>query len=105
MARDRSIFIVYLANETGLYTPERDLSDMDRRNTIEQIASGEWAGVAEIHEYNPAECWARDVTEDIAKAVSDIWADEGEPLNDHQREFVEAHLGVNFANNFAQAAE
>jgi hypothetical protein len=45
------------------------------------------------------------VTEDFAKEVADIWAREGEPLTDTQREFLEFHIGVSFANQFAQAAE
>jgi hypothetical protein len=45
------------------------------------------------------------VTEDFAKEVADIWAREGEPLTDTQREFLEFHIGVSFANQFSQAAE
>jgi hypothetical protein len=105
MIRDHMVYLVTVAHLNGPYVKERDECDMDYITTLNDIADGQFAGLAQVIEINPAEHSSRDVTEDFAQAVSDIWADQGEPLLDWQREFVEAHLGVSFANQFAQAAE
>ena len=105
MTQDAMRYIVFVADQFGSYMPERELADMDRKTTLELVAHGEWEGLSQVIEFNPAEFSSRDVTEDFAKEVADIWADQGEPLSDFQREFVEAHLGVSFANHFQMAAE
>ena len=105
MIKDQMIYLVVLAHEGGAYMPEREIGSLDRAATVALIALGEWEGLSQVLECNPVEGTCRDVTEDFARDVSDIWAQDGEPLDDWQREFVEAHLGVSFANQFAQAAE
>ena len=102
---DNMVYLITLAHLNGPYVAERNVSDMDRDTTLRHIAEGQFEGLAQVIELNPAEHTSRDVTEDFAQAVSDLWAQQGEPLSDGQREFVEAHIGVSFANQFAQAAE
>ena len=54
------------------YLPERRLSDLDRFNTILDIAGGHVGDVSHVIEFNIAEAILRDVTEDILAEASDL---------------------------------
>jgi hypothetical protein len=78
----------------------RDPGAMDWQSTVEAIASGEYDNAIEIRE---ADGW-KDVTREIAQAVSTKWAHSGEPLNYDQYNFVEQTLGTRAARSFLRAA-
>lgn len=101
---DQMIYIVVVAHQGGDYLPERNVSDLDRKATVKDIADGQYEGVRQVIELNPVEHTSRDVTEDIARDVMTVWANEAEPLLDWQFEFVEQHVGFQAANSFRRAA-
>lgn len=106
MKLDQMFYLIFEADRAGnIWLAERELADMDKATTLDDIASGQFEDLVSVIEFNPAEHTSRDVTEDMARAIADRWAIEGEPLTDVQREFLEFHIGVSFANQFAQAAE
>lgn len=82
------------------YVIDRPVSDCTYAQTIKDIASGEVRDMHRVIEVGTA----RDVTEQIARAVMQTWAEGDEPLTDNQREFVELHIGLAAANAFRRAA-
>lgn len=100
IADHMTYFVICKARSGGAYIVERDLSDCDRATTIADIARGEFDGFAQVLECNPVEGICRDTTEDIAWAVSAIWAGDNEPLTRWQRDFIERHLGMSAAAAF-----
>ncbi len=106
MNLDRMSYLVLECDRAGnIWIAEREWSDMDRATTLDDIASGQFEDLVSVIEFNPVEHGSRDCTEDFARAVMTRWADNGDPLTELQREFLEFHLGVSTANSFAQAAE
>ncbi len=107
MNLDRQSFLIFEADRAGnIWIAEREWSDMDKQTTLEDVASGQFSDLVSVIEFNAFEHTSRDVTEDFAKEVADMWARGGEPLTDTQREFLEFHIGVSFANQFRlEAAE
>jgi hypothetical protein len=65
MNMDRMQYFVLCQYKSGLSWAERDPANMDRKNTIEDICSGELPDVVMVLECNPVEIICRDVTEDI----------------------------------------
>ena len=63
------IFSIFRGEE---YLPERRLSDLDRFNTVHDIAAGQFGDIAHVIEFNIAEAILRDVTEDILAEASDL---------------------------------
>lgn len=102
--QDQMAYIVICSHKSGSYVPERNVSDMDRKTTIEDIAAGQFGGMLQVIEFNPDEHTSRDVTEDIARDVMTVWASEGDTLSDWKFEFVELHVGFRAANSFRRAA-
>ena len=94
MIQDRMIYLVLVAHPGGAYMPERNETDLDRATTVKDIATAQLEGVTQVLECNPVEGTCRDVTEDIARDVMQVWADQAEPLAYWQRVFLESHIGV-----------
>lgn len=88
----------------GVAFIERDIADMDLETTVADIASGQIDNVLAVYETCEEGPIFRDVTEDIAKAVMAVWADEDQPLQDWQHSFVELFVSVTAANSFRRAA-
>lgn len=101
---DRMIYLVTVAHKGGNYLPERDVSDLDRATTVKDIATGQIEDLVQVIEVNVAEHTSRDVTEDIARDVMNVWANEAEPLADWQYQFVQQHVSVQAALSFRRAA-
>ena len=78
---------------------ERDDARCDWTSTIEDIATGQIENMIEVRR---AEDWA-DVTEEVARAVADRWAHDGEPLSYERYSFVEQMLGTRAARGFLRA--
>jgi hypothetical protein len=101
---NRMTYLVTLAHLGGDFMPERNVSDLDRASTVNDIANGQLEGLVSVLECNPAEGICHDVTEDIAQEVMTIWSNEGETLHDWQVEFIEVHVGLHAAASFKRAA-
>lgn len=91
---DHMIYLVFENSKTGPVLCEREVSDLDRKTTIEDIASGQFEDFRQVLECNPVEGTCRDVTEDMTAEVCSIWADSGDPLSYWQRDFAETFLGI-----------
>ena len=73
---------------------ETDEDEADENTTIENILSGQYSHPIRVVAFNTAEGWARDVTEDIARAVLDRAQKEDRPIGTGAQEFLEHALGV-----------
>jgi len=82
------------------YVIDRPVADCTRAAIIKDIASGEIRDMTRVIEVGSG----RDVTEDFARAVMQTWAEAGEELTDHQRDFVQLHIGIAAANSFRKVA-
>lgn len=103
---DRMIYLPVVRAKDGTeYVVERETSDMDRATTVKDIAEGQIEGLVQVIELNPVELTSRDVTDDIARDVMNIWAHRGEPLSYTQYEFVEQFIGTRAARLFIRTAE
>lgn len=101
---DQLRYLVICSDKGQLYVAERNLSDMNSKNTLKDIAAGQWTNVNSVIVFNPVEHICEDVTREVATAVMNLWANNGEPLLDWQREFVEQHISIQAANSFRQVA-
>jgi hypothetical protein len=101
--KDRMVYVVIVAHESGDFIPEQPVS-VDRKIVVRDIANGQYEELVQVLECNPVEHICDDKTEDIAWAVSAIWADIGEPLSVWQRDFIEQTIGFAAANAFPRAA-
>lgn len=103
---DHQTYIVVCASRKGeRYIVERDLERCCRALTIEDIARGEFDGLVQVLEINPVEGICCNVTDWMAMAVCERWANEGEPLTRRQRDFVEQHVGMSAAAAFPRERE
>ena len=72
---------------------ESDENDADERTVIEHLITGQYEKPVRIVAFNTAEGWARDVTEDIAKALVDEARKSRRQLSAPARAFYEWHIG------------
>ena len=70
---------------------ETDEANASERDVISNISSGQYPKPIRVVAFNTAEGWSRDVTEDIAKALLEQEASEGD-LSESARTFVEQVL-------------
>jgi hypothetical protein len=75
------------------YFAERDAARANRRDTLSDIVSGQIERVRRVLSFNPAEGWARDVSEDIAREALRTALDDRQGVPDHLMDFLEEHLG------------
>ena len=73
---------------------ETDEAHADEATIVENILSGQYSQPLRVVAFNTAEGWARDVTEDIARAVLDQAESERRPIARAAQEFLERTLGV-----------
>jgi hypothetical protein len=67
---------------------ETDEAAADVQTVVNNISSGEYSNPIRVVAFNTAEEWSRDVTEDIARALLEREAREGD-LSEPAKEFVE----------------
>lgn len=70
MNTDRSFFNVICSYRSGLGLGSDNL--LDRGELIEWIATGQFHDIVRIFEFNPAEGWSRDVTDDVMAEANAI---------------------------------
>ena len=73
---------------------ETDELESDEETVVENILSGQYSHPLRVIAFNTAEGWARDVSEDIARAVLDRGRGESRPIGTATKEFIERALGV-----------
>ena len=76
---------------------ETDEAEADEVTIIENILSGQYSHPLRVIAFNTAEGWARDVTEDIARAVLVKACDEDRSIGIAVQEFLVRALGVDAA--------
>jgi len=76
---------------------ETDGNETDEKTVIADMLSGQFNKPVRVVAFNTAEGWARDVSEDIAKAVANSVRYESD-LPEGTREFVERQLGKRWNN-------
>lgn len=100
---DRSFFCVL--QDFGQFGLEGIVNSDDRRETIiENIVTGQYDKIDHVVEYNPAEGWVRDVTDDLASEILDRFERAAEPLSDQLATFIEKHVSDTRALSIRRAA-
>jgi hypothetical protein len=79
--------------ELGRAYVETDEAKADQATIVENILNGEYSCPLRVVAFNTAEGWARDVTEDIARAVLSKADSEDRPIREAAQEFLERVLG------------
>lgn len=94
LAFDRSFYVIVCRGRDGEpYAAEQCLSDMTAERLVINIASGQIENVRQVFEFNPAEGWSRDVSEDIARDVLRHCFAEDDEITAVCFDFVEDQLG------------
>ena len=93
---DVTVYIVlnYFVSRLGHAYCETGDDEADENTAIENILSGQYSHPLRVVAFNTDEGWARDVTEDIARAVLDRAQKEDRPIGKGALEFLEHSLGV-----------
>ena len=94
-AFDVTIYLVL--NDFGRLGPayvETDEAQADEASIVENILSGQYSQPLRVVAFNTAEGWARDVTEDIARAALTKAQRERRSIARAAQEFLERTLGV-----------
>jgi hypothetical protein len=73
---------------------ETDEAEANEATGIENLLSGQNSHQVRVVAFNTAEGWARDVTEDIARAALSKAQSERRPIGKAAQEFLERTLGV-----------
>lgn len=76
---DTSIFSVICELGNCLYTPEFELSELRKYKLVEDIRNGQLEQVRAVLEFNPAEGWCCDITEDV---INEAFPDRQDPNSD-----------------------
>jgi hypothetical protein len=77
---------------------ETDEVDADEETIIENILNGQYSHPLRVVAFNAAEGWARDVTEDIARAVLSRASTERRSIGVATQEFLVRVLGADVTN-------
>ena len=79
--------------ELGRAYVETDEAEADQATIVDNILSGQYSHPLRVVAFNTAEGWARDVTEDIARAVLSKADSEDRSIGTAAQGFVERVLG------------
>lgn len=95
-AFDGTVYIVlnYFGSRLDSAYCETGEDEADESTTIENILSGQYSHPLRVVAFNTAEGWARDATEDIARAVLDRAQKQDRAIGKGAQEFLEHALGV-----------
>ena len=82
---DRAFFVIHAINSYLVETSEQEvLSDIEQAQICDVVA---------VYRFNPAEGWAQDYSEDIARAILNNQLNDNGSIGEHVRNFLELHLG------------
>ena len=90
----------YFGSRLGRAYCETDEDEADENDHIENILSGQYSHPLRVVAFNTAEGWARDVTEDIARAVLDRARKEDRSIGKVAQEFLERVLGETIQTHY-----
>jgi hypothetical protein len=95
-AFDVTVYIVlnYFGSRLGHAYCETGDDEADESTAIENILSGQYSHPLRVVAFNTAEGWARDVTEDIARAVLSRASTERRSIGVGAQDFVVRALGA-----------
>jgi hypothetical protein len=94
-ASDATVYIVLNDfGSLGRAYCETDEAEADQATIIENILTGQYSHPLRVVAFNTAEGWARDVTEDIARAVLKRADSDHRSIGPVAQEFFERTLGV-----------
>jgi len=93
--------MIIARHSRGAYAAERDVADLGLEQTIADIMNGQVDDIERIIAFNPAECWSRDATEDIAIEIANRLGQR--PIRPALRDFIEAHAGLDYTRGLAVA--
>jgi hypothetical protein len=89
---DRDFHVVLCrAKDGSLYLAESEFADENA--VIVALGTDEFAQPRRIFAFNPVEGWARDVSEDCARALACKLRDSLIEPTSQQRDFIEQHCG------------
>jgi hypothetical protein len=94
---DTTVYIVLddFGPKLGRVYRETDEAEADEKTIIENMISVQYSNPVRVVAFNAEEGWARDVSEDIARAVADKLEIEGRAVSDDGvRAFVEQHTDI-----------
>lgn len=89
---DSQFYVIFKRHRLGAYAVERDVANMNRADTIKEIA-GDPQDVMAVIEFNAVEGTSRDATSDLAKDIADRAGDDGHPISPALRDLIETHAG------------
>jgi hypothetical protein len=88
---DRDVYLVLEDfGPLGRAWRETDVGNTDRATLIRDLLDGQYESPIRIVAFNTAEGWSRDVTEDIANDLQDVWSD-GVRTPTPVEEFIQEH--------------
>jgi hypothetical protein len=91
-ADDRDVYLVLDDfDRLGRAWREADEAATSRADVVRALLEGQYAAPVRVIAFNTAECWARDVSEDIADALAQICTKEDEDIPGGLEDFVERH--------------
>jgi hypothetical protein len=106
---DHQLYLIIKRHRLGAFSIERDVTSMNRAETIKAVAADP-ADVAAVIEFNAVEGTSRDATSDLAKEIADRAGDDCHPISAALYEFISDHAGIDCAHglrvfdpNFAAA--
>jgi hypothetical protein len=98
---DTTLHMIIARNGKVAYAAERVVDDLGLEATIADIMSGQVDDIERVIAFNPAECWSRDATEDIAMEIANRIGQT--PIRPALRDFIEMHAGLDYTLGFAVA--
>ena len=90
------------AKYAGTY--EMNADRMTRANVLQDIVSGEYDDVDRVIEFNPAEFYCEDITEDLARDIAVQLHADGQPIPDHLRDWMHTYYGIEASNQIDRHA-
>src|SRR6266850_164040 len=99
---DATLHMIIARHGTTAYAAERVVDDLGLEATIADIMNGQVEDIERVIALNPAECWSRDATEDIAIEIANR-VGQG-PIRASVRDFIEAHAGLDYTHGAGVAA-
>jgi len=98
---DTTLHMIIARHGKVAYAAERVVDDLGFEATIADIMNGQVEDIERIIAFNPAECWSRDATEDIAIEIANRIGQT--PIRPALRDFIETHAGLDYTRGVAIA--
>jgi hypothetical protein len=91
---DQTVYLVVNNfGKLGTAFAETDVDKADLETTINDLMSGQYSDPVRVVEFNTAEHWAEDASEDVAREILRRLDLAGQELPSSIQAFVDSHLG------------